>query len=48
MKKNFLDTQTGGTSEVSSSIEDKSQKTDLSPKQVEDIKKSSEKKVESL
>ena len=43
MKKNFLDTQTGGTSEVSSSIEDKSQKTDLSPKQVEDIKKSSEK-----
>ena len=32
MNKNFLDTQTGGTSEVSSDNKGESQKTDLSPK----------------
>ena len=42
MNKNFLDTQTGGTSEVSSDNKGESQKTDLSPKQVEEIRKASE------
>jgi len=42
MNKNFLDTQTGGTSEVSSENKGESQKTDLSPKQVEEIRKASE------
>ena len=42
MNKNFLDTQTGGTSEVASENKGKSQKTDLSPKQAEDIRKANE------
>lgn len=42
MRKNFLDTQTGGASDSAPEQQDKSQKTDFSPKQLEQIKESTD------
>ncbi len=42
MRKNFLDTQTGGTSESTPEQQDKSHKTDFSPKQLEQLKESTD------
>ena len=42
MRKNFLDTQTGGTSDSASQSSESSQKTDLSPREISNMKQSIE------
>ena len=42
MQKNFVDTQTGGTSDVPGGVNSSSQKTDLSPKEIGNIRKEAE------
>lgn len=42
MQKNFVDTQIGGTSDVPGGVNSSSQKTDLSPREIGNIKKETE------